>query len=103
MNAIFVWIEPDRAQLYKALGVTATLEQTLAPQCWRSLYRVAQESVYWGTARPLVDLRVTSDVYGPLLPTVDEGVTTALEQRLAPFSRTHRGLEPGAGPGPELS
>jgi integrase len=48
-------------------------------------------------------IRVTSDVYGSLLPAVDEGVTTALEQRFAKFSRTHRGLEPGAGSGPELS
>ncbi|MGZ6912902.1 MAG: site-specific integrase [Acidimicrobiia bacterium] len=48
-------------------------------------------------------IRVTSNVYGSLLPTVDEGVTTALEQRFARFSRTHRGLEPGAGSGPELS
>ena len=29
--------------------------------------------------------------------------STALEQRFAKFSRTHRGLEPGAGSGPELS
>jgi len=48
-------------------------------------------------------IRVTSDVYGSLLPTVDEGVTTALEQRFAKFSRTNRGLEPDAGNGPELS
>ena len=46
-------------------------------------------------------IRVTSDVYGSLLPTVDEGLTTA--QRFAQFSRTNRGLEPGAGSGPELS
>ena len=48
-------------------------------------------------------IRVTSDVYGSLLPTVDEGVTIALEQRFAKFSRTNRGLEPDVGTGPELS
>src|SRR5450755_1289415 len=40
-------------------------------------------------------MRVTGDVYGSLLRAVDEGVTTALEQRFAKFSRTNRGLEPG--------
>jgi hypothetical protein len=29
-------------------------------------------------------IRVTSDVYGSLLPTVDESVTAALEARFAP-------------------
>ena len=48
-------------------------------------------------------IRVTSDVYGSLLPSVDEGVTTALEQRFAKFSRTNRGLEPGGKAGPELA
>ena len=33
-------------------------------------------------------IRVTSDVYGSLLPAVDDGVTTALEQRFA--ETTHR-------------
>ena len=42
-------------------------------------------------------------VYGSLLPAVDEGVTTALEQRFAKFPRTNRGLEPDASSGPELS
>ncbi len=48
-------------------------------------------------------IRVTSDVYGSLLPSVDEGVTTALEQRFAKFSRTNRGLEPDGKAGPELA
>jgi integrase len=48
-------------------------------------------------------IRVTSDVSGSLLPTVDEGVTTALELRFAKFSRTNRGLKPDAGSGLELS
>jgi integrase len=48
-------------------------------------------------------IRVTSDVYGSLLPSVDEGATTALEQRFAKFSRTNRGLEPGGSAGPELA
>lgn len=47
-------------------------------------------------------IRVTSDVYGSLLPSVDEGVTTALEQRFAKFSRTNRGLDAGRKLGPEV-
>jgi integrase len=47
-------------------------------------------------------IRVTSDVYGSLLPSVDEGVTTALERRFAKLSRTNRGLEAGRKIGPEL-
>ena len=47
-------------------------------------------------------IRVTSDVYGSLLPSVDEGVTTALEQRFAKFSRTNRGLAADRKLGPEL-
>jgi integrase len=48
-------------------------------------------------------IRVTSDVYGSLLPSVDEGVTTALERRSAKFSRTNRGLEGVGSSGPNWS
>jgi len=48
-------------------------------------------------------IRVISDVYGSLLPTVDEGVTTALEQRFAKFSRTSRGAELERNRGPDLA
>ena len=47
-------------------------------------------------------IRVTSDVYGSLLPAVDEGVTTALEQRFAQISRTSRGADLGRSLGPDL-
>ncbi len=47
-------------------------------------------------------IRVTSDVYGSVLPSVDEGVTTALEQRFAKFPRTNRGRDAHRKLGPEL-
>lgn len=47
-------------------------------------------------------IRVTSDVYASLLPSVDEGVTTALEKRFAKLSRTNRGLSARPKLGPEL-
>lgn len=43
-------------------------------------------------------IRVTSDVYGSLLPTVDQSVTDALDARLSAISRTVRGLHPETRP-----
>ena len=46
---------------------------------------------------------MTSDVYGSVLPTVDESVTAALDARFEEISRTIRGLsaemEAPEGPG----
>jgi transposase InsO family protein len=45
-NAIFVWIESDRSQLYQALGVTATYDaNTRTALLEVALYRVAQKRV----------------------------------------------------------